>query len=281
MMKIIATPSTAEWQVHEPDGQRGHGLRQLWGARELVYLLGWRDFKVRYKQTILGAAWAVVQPAMMMVVFTFLFGRLAQVPSAGLPYPVFAILGLLPWQLFASGLAQVSDSLVANERLLTRTAFPRLVIPVAAIATPLVDFAVGLLLLAAVLLFFGVGPAPTVVLLPIVALLAAGAALGVGLWLAALNIRYRDVRYMIPFIVQPLLFLTPVAYPAALVPDTWRWVYALNPMVGVVEAFRWAALGVGEPPLALLGISLAVTVTLTAGGIRFFRRVERHFADYA
>lgn len=269
------------WRVHGPGTRRGLGLWRVWEARELLFFLAWRDFKVRYKQTVLGAAWAVLQPVLMMVVFTFIFGRLARIPSAGLPYPVFAYAGLLPWQLFAAALTESSNSLVANERLLTKTAFPRLVIPASAVGTSVVDWAIGALVLGGLLLWYGIVPAATIMLVPALVGLAVGAALGIGLWLAALNVRYRDVRYVIPFIVQPLLFMTPVAYPGTMVPERWQALYALNPMVGVVEGFRWAVFGTGPAPTAALISSAVVTAVLLAGGIRYFQSVERAFADFA
>jgi lipopolysaccharide transport system permease protein len=275
------SPGDGSWRIYGPDARRGLGLRQVWEARELLFFLAWRDFKVRYKQTVLGAAWAVLQPVLMMVVFTFIFGRLARVPSDGLPYPVFAYAGLLPWQLFAAALTESSNSLVANERLLTKTAFPRLVIPASAVGTSVADWAIGTLVLGGLLIGYGIMPAATVLLLPALVILAVGAALGLGLWLAALNVRYRDVRYVIPFIVQPLLFMTPVAYPAAMVPERWQALYSLNPMVGVVEGFRWAVFGNGAAPSGALVSSVAVTALLLVGGIQYFQRVERAFADFA
>jgi len=241
----------------------GTRLRELWAHREVVYFLVWRDVKVRYKQTALGVAWVILQPLLMMLVFTALFGRLARVPSDGLPYPVFAYLGLLPWQLFATGLGPAANSLVANERLVTKVYFPRLAIPVAAVITGLVDVAVGLAVLA----------------LPALVLLATAAATAAGVGLAALNVQFRDVRHALPFLAQLWMFATPVAYPSSLLPARWRLVYALNPMVGVTEGFRWALLGRTPAPLELLIVSVAATAVGLWAALAWFARVERGFAD--
>lgn len=253
--------------------------RELWAYRELVQFLVWREIKVRYKQTALGAAWAILQPVTTMVVFSIFFGRLARIPSEGVPYPVFAFCALLPWQLFAFALTESSNSVVANQRLITKVYFPRLIIPMAAVAVGLVDFAVALVVLLAMLVYFGIHPGVAALSLPIWIVLAVATALGVGLWLAALNVRYRDVRYTLPFVAQLWLFVTPVAYPASLVPDGWRAIYALNPMVGVVEGFRWALLGSTRSPGLTVLVSAAVVAVVLVSGLFYFRRVERTFAD--
>jgi lipopolysaccharide transport system permease protein len=254
-------------------------LRELWQHRELLYFLVWRDVKVRYKQTALGAAWAVLQPFMTMVVFSIFFGRLAGVPSDGMPYPIFAYTALLPWQLFAHSLAESGNSLVTNQDLVKKVYFPRLVIPLSSVLAGLVDFAVAFLVLLAMMYYYGIVPGLAVLALPVFVLLACVAALAAGLWLAALNVEYRDVRYTIPFLTQFWLFVTPIAYSTSLVPDRWRVVYGLNPMVAVVEGFRWALLGSSDALTPAVGVSVIMTVLLLIGGLFYFRRVEKTFAD--
>jgi len=254
-------------------------LKALWEYRELLYFLVWRDIKVRYKQTALGAAWAILQPTMTMLVFSVFFGRLAKVPSDGIPYPVFAYAALLPWQLFAFALTESSNSLVASQNLITKVYFPRLVIPISAVLAGLVDFAIAFLVLLGLMLYYHIVPTAAVALLPLFILLAVGSALSVGLWLSALNVKYRDVRYTIPFLTQFWLFATPVAYPSSLVPEPWRALYGLNPMAGVVEGFRWALLGKTHAPGPLLAVSVAAVVVLLIGGMRYFRKTESTFAD--
>jgi lipopolysaccharide transport system permease protein len=255
------------------------GLKELWEYRELLYFLVWRDVKVRYKQTALGAAWAIIQPLMMMVVFSLFFGYLARVPSDGIPYPVFTFCALLPWQLFAHALTESSNSLVANERLITKVYFPRLVVPIAAVLGGMVDFAIAFVILLLMMVYYGIVPTWAVVTLPGFILLAIMTALGVGLWLSALNVQYRDVRYTIGFLIQFWLFATPVAYSSSLVPERWRPLYGVNPMAGVVEGFRWALLGKSEPPGTLLAVSMAVVILILVGGLYYFRRMEQEFAD--
>ncbi len=253
-------------------------VTELLAYRELLFFFVWRDVKVRYKQTVLGAAWAIVQPLMTMVVFTVFFGRLARVPSDGLPYPVFSLMALVPWTYFASALSACSTSLTGYQHIISKVYFPRLLVPFAAVIAPLVDFAIGFVILAAMLAWYGIVPAASIVWLPALLLLAVATAAGVGVWLAALNVRYRDVRYVVPFAVQLWMFATPVAYPASLVPERWRAVYYLNPMAGVIEGFRWALAG-GPPPGALTLVSATVVVALIIGGSLYFRRVEGTFAD--
>ncbi len=254
-------------------------LGELWEYRELLYFLVWRDIKVRYKQTARGAAWAVIQPFFTMVVFSVFFGHLAKMPSDGIPYPIFTYCALLPWQLFAYALGQSGNSLVANQSLITRVYFPRLVIPISAVLAGLVDFAVAFVVLLGMMLYYGIVPAIAILTLPLFLLLAVATALAVGLWLSALNVEYRDVRYTIPFLTQFWLFLTPVAYPSSLVPERWRALYGLNPLAGVVEGFRWALLGRSGPPDPLIGVSVLVVVLLLVGGLYYFRRMEKTFAD--
>jgi lipopolysaccharide transport system permease protein len=254
-------------------------LRALWGYRELLYFLTWRDIKVRYKQTVLGIAWAIIQPLFLMVAFSIFFGRLAKVPSDGLPYPVFTFCALIPWQLFAHSFTQASHSLVENDRLITKVYFPRLVIPLSAVLAGLVDFVIGFIILLALMFYYGISPSGALWTIPVFVLLAGVSALAVGLWLSALNVRYRDVRYTIPFITQFWFFVSPIAYPSSIVPESWRWFYALNPMVGVIEGFRWALLGKAEAPGSELIVSSAVVVILFICGLYYFRRMERTFAD--
>lgn len=254
-------------------------LSELWEYRELLYFLVWRDIKVRYKQTALGAAWAVMQPLFMMLVFSLFFGRLAKVPSDGIPYPVFTFCALIPWQLFANALSEASNSLIGNQNLITKVYFARLVIPIAAVLSGLVDFAIAFAILIGMMLFYGIVPGPAILALPGFILLAVLTALAVGLWLSALNVQYRDVRYTMNFLVQFWLFATPVAYPSSIVPEGWRALYGLNPMAGVVEGFRWALLGKSSPPSALLLVSVFVVLVLLVGGLYYFRRMEQEFAD--
>jgi lipopolysaccharide transport system permease protein len=234
---------------------------------------------VRYKQTALGAAWAVIQPLFMMLVFSLFFGRLAGVPSDGVPYPVFTFCALLPWQLFAHALTESSNSLVGNQNLITKVYFPRLVVPMSAVLGGLVDFAIAFVILLGMLAFYGLVPGWQILALPAFVLLAVMTALAVGLWLSALNVQYRDVRYTINFLVQFWLFATPVAYPSSIIPAQWRVVYGLNPMVGVVEGFRWSLLGKPESPSAVVLVSTIVVATLLVGGLFYFRRMEQQFAD--
>jgi lipopolysaccharide transport system permease protein len=254
-------------------------FRELWEYRDLLYLLIWRDVKVRYKQTALGAAWAILQPLFTMIVFTIFFGRLAKVPSDGIPYPVFCFCALLPWQLFSRALSESGNSLVANQGLITKVYFPRLIIPLAAVLGGLVDFGVSFVVLLAMMFYYGIVPNIAVLTLPLFLLLAIMTALAAGLWLSALNVNYRDVKHTIPFLVQFWLFATPIAYPSSLVPEQWRLLYGLNPMVGVVEGFRWALLGKvgGVGPLVL--VSVIAVVVLLVGGLIYFKNMEKTFAD--
>lgn len=254
-------------------------LVDVWLHRELLFFLIWRDVKVRYKQTALGVAWAVLQPVLTMVVFSIVFGRLAGLPSDGLPYSVFTLCALLPWQLFAQALTQSSNSMVANEGLITKIYFPRLIIPLATVLGGLVDFVVAFVVLLALMAYWGVVPGVSALALPVFLVLALATALGIGLWLAALNVQYRDVRHTIPFITQFWLFVTPVAYASSLVPERWRLLIGLNPMAGVVDGFRWALLGTARVDGAMLGVSAFVALTLLVSGLLYFRRTERSFAD--
>ena len=265
-------------RLQPSQGWNGRTLSDIWEYRELLYFFIWRDIKVRYKQTLLGAGWAIIQPLMTMVVFTIFFGHLAKVPSDGLPYPVFSLMALVPWTYFASALAGCSTSLSGYQHIISKVYFPRLIIPIGAVVAPLVDFAIGFAILIGFMAWYRIVPGPSIVWLPALMLLALATAAGVGVWLAALNVRYRDVRYVVPFVVQLWMFATPVAYPASLVPAQWRAVYGLNPMAGVIEGFRWALAG-GPAPGVITLVSAAVVVVLIAGGAIYFRRLEGTFAD--
>jgi lipopolysaccharide transport system permease protein len=254
-------------------------LRQLWEYRELLYFLSWRDISIRYKQTVLGAAWAVIQPLFSMLVFSLFFGRLAKVPSDGVPYPVFSYCALLPWTYFATALTSSSNSLVGSSHLITKVYFPRLVIPLASVLPALVDFAVAFVVLIGMLLWYGIVPTLNIVWLPCFLLLGMIAALAVGMWLSALNVEYRDIRYTLTFLVQLWMFASPVVYPTSMVPERWRALYGLNPMTGVIEGFRWALLGTGTRPGLYTAVSAAVTVLLLISGAFYFKRMERTFAD--
>jgi lipopolysaccharide transport system permease protein len=266
-------------EIRPPQGWLPIDFGELWHYRELLAFLAMRDIKVRYKQTVLGAAWAIIQPFMTMVVFSVFFGHFAKMPSDGLPYPVFAYCALLPWQLFSYALTQSSTSLLAEQHLITKVYFPRLIIPFASICASLVDFAISFVVLIGMLLYYGIVPGWQVIAVPALLLLAVASALSVGLWLSALTVRYRDLRYTIPFLTQFWMFITPVAYPASLIPEQWRALYGLNPMAGVVEGFRWALLGKTEPPGAMIWVSVVVVVAMLIGGAFYFRRVEDSFAD--
>lgn len=265
--------------IRPPSGWRAPDLGELWRYRDLLYFLALRDVQVRYRQTVLGVAWAVLQPLFTMVVFSVFFGHLARVPSDGLPYPIFTFAALLPWQLFSYALIQSGNSLVSNERLITKVYFPRLVIPLASVASGLVDFGVAFLVLLGLAAWYGITPTMALLTLPFLVLLSVLAAFAAGLWLSALNVQYRDVRHTLPFLSQLWLFVTPVAYPSSLVPERWRLVYGLNPMAGVVDGFRWALLPGAPPPGPMLLVSLAAVLVLLAGGLFYFRRMERSFAD--
>jgi lipopolysaccharide transport system permease protein len=254
-------------------------LRELWEYRELIYFLTWRDIKVRYKQTAVGVGWAVLQPLALMLVFTLFFGRLAKMPSEGVPYPLFAYTALLSWQLFSRTISESTNSLVTDQRLVTRVYFPRIIVPLAVTLAAIVDFIIATGLLVILMIYYGAIPGATVIWLPLFVLLMLVTSLGVGFWLSALNVEYRDVMYTIPFINQLWLFLTPVVYPSSLVPEKWRVLYGLNPMTGVVEGFRWTLLGVGEGPGAMIAVSTLIAIFLFLSGIVWFRYRERTFVD--
>lgn len=254
-------------------------LKELWAYRELVYFLIWRDVKVRYKQTVLGVAWAIIQPVFTMVVFSLFFGRLAKMPSDGIPYPLFSYAALVPWAFFSHGLTLASNSLVGSSNLIKKVYFPRLAVPIAAVTSGLIDFSIAFVLLLGMLLYYGVVPSIHVVWLPLLLLLTLVTSLGVSLWLSALNVQFRDVRYVIPFLTQLWLFATPIAYPSSLLSEPWKTVYSLNPMVGVVEGFRWALLGTETAPGPMIIVSTLAALAILVSGIFYFRRLEKSFAD--
>ncbi len=260
-------------------------LRAVWEYRELLGFLVWRDIKVRYKQTALGVAWVVLQPVISTLVFTFIFGGLLNVPSNGLPYAVFAYAGLLPWQYFASALTRTSSNLVDNTNLITKVYFPRLIIPLSGVVSSLVDFAVGLVMLAVLMVIFRIQLTWTVLLLPAFLALAMATALGFGLWLSALNVRYRDIKQLLPFVVQLWMYITPVIYPVTIIPAPLRPLLALNPMTGVVSGFRWALLGDAsavtglQAPVLLFALSVVIAIVVLVTGLFYFRSTERTFAD--
>ncbi len=268
-------------------GWRSLDLRELWLYRELLYFLVWRDVKVRYKQTALGASWAIIQPFFAMVVFSIFFGRLAGVPSDGLPYPIFSFAALVPWTFFANGLTHSANSLVASQNLIKKVYFPRIAIPVATVLAGTVDFLIAFVVLLGMMMFYGILPTTNVLWLPLLLILALVTSLGVGLWFAALNVQYRDVQYVVPFLVQIWLFLTPIVYPSSMLAEPWRTLYALNPMAGVVEGFRWALLGgataqgeaAAAAPGPMIAVSAIAALAILIGGAFYFRRMERTFAD--
>jgi lipopolysaccharide transport system permease protein len=254
-------------------------LKELWAYRELLYFLVWRDVKVRYKQTALGAIWAILQPVFTMVVFSLFFGRLGKIPSDGLPYPLFSFAALVPWTYFSHGLSQASNSLVGSANLIKKVYFPRLSIPIASVASGLIDFALAFLVLLGMMLYYGIFPGVKVIVLPLLLLLTLVTSLGVSLWLSALNVHFRDVRHVIPFLTQLWLFATPIAYPSSLLSEPWRTVYSINPMVGVVEGFRWALLGTDTAPGPMIIVSSLAAVAILVSGVFYFRRLEKTFAD--
>lgn len=272
--------SKTEVVIIEPQkGWRAINFGELWKFRELLYFLAWRDIKVKYKQTILGVFWAVLQPVLMMIIFSVLFGRFAGMPSDGAPYPVFVFIGLLPWNYFASVLGQSTNSLVVGSNLVTKIYFPRLIMPLSSAIAALLDFFIAMIVLAFMMFYYGIGIGPGILLVPVLVLITMMNAVGFGIWFSALNVRYRDIQYVIPFLVQIWMFATPVIYPKSLMGETFGWLLLLNPMGGVIEAFRPAILGHMPIPWLSLGISTTVGFIVFIGGIYYFRSVERHFAD--
>jgi len=290
-MTLSRTKADSEWSakiremplptfvIQPPSGLDSLGVAALWEYRELLYFLAWRDIKVRYKQSFIGAGWAIIQPVMTMAIFTVIFGNFAKIPSDGLPYAVFAYTALLPWTYFSSALARSGTGLVNNANLITKVYFPRLIIPLASVIAPAVDFLFAFLVLLGLMAWFGIAPTWGILVLPFFFLLAMTTALAIGLWLSPLNARYRDVGHTIPFLTQFWMFASPVVYPVSMIPESWRLLYSLNPMVGVIEGFRWALLGKGNPDFGSMLVSVAVVLVLLAGGIVFFKRMERTLAD--
>jgi lipopolysaccharide transport system permease protein len=265
--------------IEPSEGWVSLGLRELWEYRELLYFLIWRDVKVRYKQTVLGVAWAIIQPFFTMVVFSVFFGKLAGIPSDDIPYPIFSYAALVPWTFFAQGLNQSSNSLVGGARLIKKVYFPRLAMPIATVLSGGVDFVLAFIVLLGMMLAFGIVPTVNALWLPLFLLLALVTSLGVGLWLSAMNVQFRDVRYTMPFITQFWMFATPIAYPSTLVPEPWRTLYGINPMAGVVEGFRWALLGTDTAPGPTIIFSSLSALALLVTGAFYFRRMEKTFAD--
>ncbi|MDA8156614.1 MAG: ABC transporter permease [Actinomycetota bacterium] len=254
-------------------------LNELWEYRELLYFLTWRDIKVRYKQTLLGAGWAVIQPFFTMVVFSLFFGKLAKMPSDNVPYPIFSFAALVPWTFFSNGMGQASNSLVGSANLITKVYFPRLAIPLASVLVGAVDFTLSFAVLIGMMFYFGLTPTLNIVWLPLLIVLVIVTSLGIALWLSALNVKFRDVRYVIPFLTQIWMFATPIAYPSSLLKQPWNTVYGINPMVGVVEGFRWALLGTKTAPGLMVIVSAAMSVLLLVTGAIYFRSMEKTFAD--
>ncbi|HWZ99915.1 MAG TPA: ABC transporter permease [Candidatus Dormibacteraeota bacterium] len=290
MVSVPSSPSTAVaateshaspivTRIEPPRGLFNLRLGELWEYRELLYFFVWRDVKIRYKQTAIGVLWVILQPLLTMAVFTLFFGRLAKLPSEGLPYPVFYFAALVPWMYFNYALQNATNVVVENQRMITKVYFPRLVLPFSSVLSGLVDFAIGFVVLIGVTLFYSIKPGPPVALLPAFLLLAILTALGVGLWLSALNALYRDVRYVMPFLLQFWMFASPVAYPSSLVPARWRWLYGLNPMAGVIDGFRWALTGHGQAPTVSIVVSSAAVLVILFGGLIFFQRMEGTVAD--
>ena len=255
------------------------GLRDIWKYRELFYFLTWRDVKVRYKQTLIGGLWAILQPLMTMVIFTVIFGRFVKIPSDGLPYPIFAYAAILPWTYFAQALSRSGTSLVNDSNLITKVYFPRLMMPLASAIVPVVDFLLSFLILLGLIVWYGIGFTWYILALPLFMTLAFMTALSVGLWLSPLNVRYRDVGYILPFLSQIWMYASPVVYPVSIVPERWRLLYSLNPMAGVIEGFRWALLGKESPDFVVMMVSASVVLILLVSGIVFFKRMEPTFAD--
>ena len=275
----VSAPIVPMTVIRPPKGWIPINLRELWAYRELLYFFTWRDIKVRYKQTLLGFAWAILQPLLMMIVFTLFFGTLAKIPSENIPYPLFSYAGVLPWTLFAEGLTRSSNSLVQDANLVQKVYFPRLLMPLSGILSPVVDFAIALVVLFGLMAYFSYSPTITMLWLPLFLLLELMLALGVGLWLSAINVEYRDVRYAVPFLIQLWLFASPVVYPVTFVPERFQTAYGLiNPMSGIIEGFRWAILGT-EPPSYLIFASVAIIIVILISGAFYFRRREKAFAD--
>ena len=266
-------------RIEASQGWVSLGLGELWDYRELIYFFIWRDIKVRYKQTILGGAWAIIQPLFTMLIFSVFFGRLARVPSESVPYPIFTFTALVPWQFFATGVTQSSTSLVVGSNLVKKVYFPRLALPISKVLAGGVDFLLAFAMLLVLMVYYGIRPTAHVIWLPFFLLLALTTSLGVSVWFSAMHVQFRDVQYAVPFLVQAWLFATPIAYPSTLLPEPWRTIYGINPMVGVVEGFRWALLGTKTAPGPIVAISSLASIALLVSGTFYFRRLEKTFAD--
>jgi len=277
--EIPTLPRLATLRITPPSRWWAIPFGELWDFRELLYFFVWRDIKVRYKQTAIGAAWAILQPFLTMLIFSLFFGRLAHIPSEGLPYPIFYYSALLPWTYFATALQGATSAIVDNQRVITKVYFPRLTLPFASVLSGLVDFGVSFLMFVAMMLYYRMWPRAAMLWLPVFLLLAVLTALGVGLWLSALNAIYRDVKYVMPFLVQFWLFASPVAYPSSLVPTKWRWLYGLNPMAGVIEGFRWSLTGSARAPGRLILASSGMVLLILLSGIAYFQKMETTISD--
>lgn len=285
MENISPTPSIspvspeAHIIIEPPRGWAALDLKELWNYRELLFFLAWRDIKLRYKQTALGAAWAILQPLLTMIVFSVVFGELAKLPSDGIPYPIFTYTALLPWQLFAFALANSSNSLISSQNLISKVYFPRLIIPLASTLAGVLDFAIAFLVLLGMMAYYHIAPTLAILYLPLFLSLALLSALAVGIWLSALSVEYRDVRYIVPFLTQLWMYATPIAYASSLIPEKWRLLYGLNPMTGVVDGFRWALLGMEIQNGLMIGVSAIVVLAMFISGLYYFRQMENNFAD--
>jgi lipopolysaccharide transport system permease protein len=285
IMKVLpVTPdplgsATTTIRIEPSKGWKSLRLKELWEYRELLYFFIWRDIKVRYKQTVLGASWAIIQPLFAMAVFSLFFGKLAKMPSDGIPYPIFSYAALVPWSFFANGLTQASNSLVGNSNLISKVYFPRMAMPIASALSGIIDFVLSFIILVGMIFYYRMSPTANVVWLPFFLMLSVATSLGASLWLSALYVQFRDVRHIIPFLTQIWLFATPIAYPSSLLPEPWRTVYGINPMTGVVEGFRWALLGLGGGPGPMIVVSSLMAIALTFSGAFYFRRTEKTFAD--
>ena len=273
-------PMRAHRTVIKPSvGWPSIDLKEIWAYRELLGILAWRDVSVRYKQSVVGIGWAIIQPVMTMIIFTIIFGKFAKLPSEGIPYPVFTYCALLPWSYFARSLGDSSDSLVGSAHLITKIHFPRIILPVSKVFAGLIDLSIAFIILVGMMVWYRILPTAGILLLPVFIVIAMLASLGVGLWLTALNVLYRDVKFVVPFLIQFWMYASPVAYSTSIIPDQWKWVYGLNPMVGVVEGFRWALLGKTAPLISMFFIPVLIIFVVLISGIYFFKKMEKMFAD--
>lgn len=278
-MPLQRTKDLSVIRIEPSKGWVSLKLRELWEYRELLYFLVWRDVKIRYKQTVLGASWAIIQPFFTMVVFSIFFGRLAKIPSDGIPYPIFSFAALVPWAFFANGLSQASNSLVGGSNLIKKVYFPRLAMPISSVLGGVVDFGLAFIMLIGMMFYYGMAPTVNVLWLPLFLILASMTSLGASLWLSAMYVQFRDIRHIVPFLTQIWLFATPIVYPSSLLPEPWRTLYGINPMAGVIEGFRWALLGSGHAPGPIIIVSSLAAVALMLSGAFYFRRMEKTFAD--